>query len=313
MAVQLTNHSIAQEQDQCSGETSIKCTFPGCSSKRSFKRKYELERHMRVHTRPETFECPAVNCKYRGPKAFYRPDKLKAHVIAGHGPETLFVCPVAGCFSARTPLSRAMLAVHLRNHDYWSCKPYWGYFAALRDGDRFRTCPVENCLKKKLSPDSLQEHVLQHTEADRSAYHVKIAAAGLDYLNGCVICPIISCRVTLPDLPTFQDHFIDHIASDANHFRAWIAGPTDYRFSWSYQQCPWELGHGTRYFGENRCPTCRHITNLEQATHPFDLLKDAKDLYVCREEILQLYPSIGWHPMFDDMMPVVHRRRDRVP
>ncbi len=44
-----------------------------------------------------------ISCKHRGPKAFYQLDKLKAHVMVGHGLETEFTCPVAGCFSARTP------------------------------------------------------------------------------------------------------------------------------------------------------------------------------------------------------------------
>ncbi len=308
VVVRLTNHSIAQEQEQCSG---IKCDFPGCSSKRTFKRKYELQRHRKKHTPRETFECPAINCKYRGPKAFYRSDKLKAHVLAGHDPETLFACPVAGCFSARTPLSRAMLAVHLRNHDRWSCEPYLGYFTALADCDQFRTCPVGKCLKK-LSPYSLQEHVLQHTEAERSAHHIKIAAAGLDPLTGCVICPVISCRIRLPDLPAFQDHLIDHIALDADHFRAWKA-KTIHSYEDIHQR-PWQRWYFHERFvsevcGYSVCTPCGE----HRVTHPFDLLKDSKDLHVYREEILQLYPGIGWHPIFDDIMPVVHRRNFRVP
>ncbi|ERF75109.1 hypothetical protein EPUS_07798 [Endocarpon pusillum Z07020] len=304
--------SVAQRQDENSEELNLKCKFPGCVSKKSFKRKYELERHMQKHSRQETFDCPAVNCKYRGPKAFYRPDKLKAHVLAGHDEQTLFACPVAGCFSASRLLSRAFLSVHMRNHDLPVGK-YRGYLPALGSLDRFRTCPVEKCLKK-LSPDSLQGHVLQHTEAERAACRIKIAAAGLDHLSGCVICPIISCRITLPDLPAFQDHLIDHIALDPNHFRAW---KTSAIHSWcDLHQHPWVLLRISWWdrissFYNRDCPACG--MRRGQNTHPFDLLKDPKNLHACREEILQLYPGIGWHPIFDDVMPAVHRTTIRLP
>ncbi|KAF7504261.1 hypothetical protein GJ744_002519 [Endocarpon pusillum] len=303
---------VAQGQDENSEGPSLKCDFPGCPSKKTFRRKYELQRHMKKHTQQKRLDCPAVNCKFRGPKAFYRPDKLKAHVLAGHGEQTLFACPVAGCFSARTPLSsRAFLSVHIRNH---SLGQYGGYLPALGSLDQVRTCPVESCLKK-LSPYSLKGHVLQHTEAERAAYRIKIAAAGLDHLSGCVICPVISCRITLPDLPAFQDHLIDHIALAPNHFRAWRAKTRTTTLSTLWErdlhQRPWESRYGNLYFLQVDCPACG--LRREQNAHPFDLLKDPMNLHACREEILQLYPGIGWHPIFDDVMPAVQRRRTREP
>jgi hypothetical protein len=102
---------------------------------------------MKKHTRKETLDCPAVNCKYRGTKAFYRPDKLNAHVHAAHDKETLFACPVAGCLSARTPLSGPLLAVYIRNRDRQSYGQSVDYFNVLANYDRIRACPVGNCSK----------------------------------------------------------------------------------------------------------------------------------------------------------------------
>jgi len=129
-------------------KTGLKCTWPGCRSKAIFKRNYELQRHVKKHSRRETFSCSAVNCQFRGPKAFYRADKLKNHVSAAHDDETLFACPVSGCRSALTPLPRDLLGLHIRNYNNGHCKAYWSYFAALDFGRTARTCPMEKCTRK---------------------------------------------------------------------------------------------------------------------------------------------------------------------
>jgi hypothetical protein len=264
---------------------------------------------MKKHTRKETFDCPAVNCKYRGTKAFYRSDKLKAHVNAAHDEQTLFACPVAGCLSARAPLSGAILAVHIRNHDNGSCEPYWDYFKALEDCGGSRTCPIGSCLKK-LCRDSLQEHVLQHTEAERTAFRTEIAAAGLDHRNGYIICPVPSCQIRLPHLPAFRDHFIDHIASNPNHLRTWMDKVSSLVRGDPHPWQEWWAEGGN--FG-SVCPTCGEVTIGGRSTHQLDLLKDLKGLHGCKEQILQLYPGFGSNPIFDDVMPVVHRKTERVP
>ena len=115
--------------------TGRKYNFPGCRSKRTFKRNYELQRHMQMHEWTETFDCPAVNCKHRGPKAFYRSDKLKAYVNVAYDEHTMFARPVAGCLSARTAISRDTLALHIRNHDHGACKPYCSHSKALEKCD----------------------------------------------------------------------------------------------------------------------------------------------------------------------------------
>ncbi|KAF2644159.1 hypothetical protein P280DRAFT_546982 [Massarina eburnea CBS 473.64] len=70
----------------------FKCDFKNCKSK-PFKLVSELNRHKRVHNLDKRrYPCSAVGCSYTGTKAFYRQDKLRSHVVAGHDDETIFEC-----------------------------------------------------------------------------------------------------------------------------------------------------------------------------------------------------------------------------
>lgn len=262
-----------------------------------------------MHLRTETFNCPAVNCKYRGSKAFYRSDKLKSHMGAAHDEDTMFACPMAGCLSARTPLPRNLMAVHVCNndhdHDHSRYEQYRAYATAFEYWAKIRACPVGNCRKKVLLA-SLQEHILQHPEDERRAFRNQIALEGFDSLNGYVICPAPNCQASLPNLPAFYDHFTDHVVSDPNHFRAWKKD-----VSWSvYEECermvPWRSWREWRHY-ELACPTCGAVSKEGKITHQLDLLKDPEELRGCREQVLKLYPVFGSHPVFDDVMPVVGR------
>ncbi|KAF7504704.1 hypothetical protein GJ744_001985 [Endocarpon pusillum] len=298
-----------EEPDEASEESSLKCNFPGCRSKATFKRNYELQRHMKKHTRKETFDCPAINCKYRGTKAFYRADKLKAHVDLAHDGETLFACPVAGCLSARTPLSGAILALHIRNHDNGSCAPYWVYLKALENCGERRTCPVGNC-SKKVHQDSLHQHLLQHTQAERTAFRTEIAAMGFDAENGYVICPIPSCQIFLTHLPAFHDHLIDHISVDPNHLRTWRYEVSSLVRGDPHPWLEWRAGNE---IFDLTCSACGQRVKGKRITHQLDLLKDLEELRECREQILQHCPGFGLNPIFDDVMPVIRRKSERAP
>lgn len=67
------------------GSKPFSCTYPGCTSKKGFSRKYELQRHMKKHSRSQVFPCPVVGCRFQSQeKAFYRADKLQSHMKACH-------------------------------------------------------------------------------------------------------------------------------------------------------------------------------------------------------------------------------------
>lgn len=332
MTFSLTDHRPISEPSEAPEGSSLKCNFPACRSKTTFNREHDLRRHMDKHVPRQTFDCPAVNCKYRGRKAFYRSDKLIAHLNAGHDEETLFACPVPGCLSNSVLLSRAMLALHMRNHYLPRSYPGEKYRNALSICDENRTCPVETCSQKlvrnlpqarleRIYPSlargrvlqKIQEHVLQHSEAERIASSTEIAALGFDPLNGYVICPLPSCGMTLPDISAFRLHLIDHTVIDPNHFHDWKNEVSSFVHDAS---CPWDKWSPLYRYSSNKelelvCPTCGEVSKGsfgDSFTHQLDLLKDPKEFYGCREQILRLYPEFGSHPVFEDVMPIVHRR-----
>ncbi|OCL08970.1 hypothetical protein AOQ84DRAFT_30485 [Glonium stellatum] len=292
-----------------------RCDFPGCRSKKTFKRNYELQRHRKKHDRAETFDCPAVNCKYRGSKAFYRPDKLKAHVDAAHDENTMFACPIAGCLSARTAVSRNILALHIRNHDHGACKPYWSHFKALENCDKSRSCPVEGCTQK-LDIDSLQEHIMQHGEDERKASHIGITIGGFDPSTAFITCPFLDCQIRSQNLTAFHGHINEHTISDIDHFTAWRDGISP---RMTDNSAPWQIWVIARADSNIVCPICNTNAEFEwdslrrSVSHQLSLLKPPKELYQYREQILSLYPDFSTHPVFDDVMPAIHRKTERVP
>ncbi|KAB2581084.1 C2H2 type master regulator of conidiophore development brlA [Lasiodiplodia theobromae] len=62
----------------------FQCSYPGCNSK-GFSRKYELQRHMKKHSRSQLFLCPVAGCHFQQlANAFYRHDKLGCHMRFCH-------------------------------------------------------------------------------------------------------------------------------------------------------------------------------------------------------------------------------------
>lgn len=98
-----------------SPDTRLKCEHPGCTSKRRFTRKYELQRHMKKHAPPVAYPCPVIGCSYQGARSFYRSEKLKVHLRMSHTEEALCKCPIQGCSSAQLPLG--LMYYHAKFHD----------------------------------------------------------------------------------------------------------------------------------------------------------------------------------------------------
>jgi len=71
----------------------------------TFKRKYELDRHVRdMHPAENTrvMSCPAINCnKFK----FVRKDKLKSHINKSHS-GAKFECPVPACLQGNLAFLR---------------------------------------------------------------------------------------------------------------------------------------------------------------------------------------------------------------
>lgn len=60
------------------------CLEPNCN--RAYKRVSDLKRHRKTHqTGAKDYDCPVTGCIRKGPKGFWRSDKLRDHLLAKHG------------------------------------------------------------------------------------------------------------------------------------------------------------------------------------------------------------------------------------
>ncbi|KAF2195017.1 hypothetical protein K469DRAFT_698584 [Zopfia rhizophila CBS 207.26] len=195
---------------------SFNCTFPGCPSK-SFNRHYELERHMRKHNPHATYECTAIGCNRIGNKGFYRGDKLKDHVLAGHDTDSIFTCPVPSCtFEDGNPvaLTKDLMIVHAESHQPYHRTVTENIGAQLLAFTRIesqRCCPIPRCPyrlnARKHSLDEIQKHLVsKHDSAARSKFKELMAKSGYDALTGHVVCPI--CTGGFPTHLEFYQHII---------------------------------------------------------------------------------------------------------
>ncbi|ORY17162.1 hypothetical protein BCR34DRAFT_62348 [Clohesyomyces aquaticus] len=176
----------------------LRCSHAGCKYKGTFKRAYELKRHMKLHTQPRKYPCPVLNCEY----TTSRDDKFQAHIKKGHHedeltepPHSLWGCPESlplGLvkFSARNTLKREALPVL----EILSKLPY----------DE-RLCPVHKCNDcVKLS--EMQKHLQSHSTMERRESLEAIRHGGYDAFNFNIICPI--CHQHSANHEAFQHHFI---------------------------------------------------------------------------------------------------------
>ena len=293
----------------CSAESSetpsgdgLKCSFPGCRSKRTFNRKYELNRHAKIHTPQQKFDCPAINCKYVGTKAFYRVDKFRDHMDSAHNQDTLYLCTQDGCSLALVPMKLLILVAHIGKHIVswrsllWHCRE-----ALLRHC--YCRCPVKGCSKLFSHSYLLRAHILEHDEGDRQASSVELAARGFDFADGSLICPVSDCQIRVPTLIEFEMHFIDHLFSDPDHYRTWMIdafGNVPFCKQWG-KKIPFQPGT----LGAVTCSSCnKTIDQADVSSHHLQLLKDPEELRGCREQVLRMYPDFDSHPVFDDLKPI---------
>jgi hypothetical protein len=121
------------------GRPTFNCDFKGCKA-RPFKRVAELNRHKSVHDpNKHSYPCLAIDCCRVGKKAFYRQDKLKAHILAGHDSETVFVCGVkiSETETCGMRTTRDLMAIH---HSWGPTGVFWDLSL-----ESIRTCPIPKC------------------------------------------------------------------------------------------------------------------------------------------------------------------------
>lgn len=287
----------------------MKCTFLGCSSKGTFARRHNLNRHMKKHERKQVFPCPAVNCKFRGEKAFYRIDKLVAHIETGHHDEDVFSCPIAGCSPASGPMNLRLFNLHIFNHNCESFGSLKGPSAQFRSlshcfAERRQefSCPIKNCSKSP-SLGSFRDHILRHSEGERADFQSTVARYGFDSITGNHICPLDECKMQFPDPETLHYHLTQHL-------RGWTTGTA---FDNEHAICPttkqdrWE--GNTKSFNIWRAddPRCSCRPAMQWWATP----QLRQELRSCCERLIYSFPCLYFTSIFDDFMPTIHRFAQR--
>ena len=284
----------------------LKCDFPGCHSRATFKRKYELQRHMKKHERKETYPCPAIDCDRKGSRSFYRVDKLAHHLRTGHGDNDSYVCPLSGCLTH--PMSLDEIKLHARSHRWY----YNSVVETLRSiPARQRQCMLKNCLKK-LDIMEMQSHLLDHTMDERLKEAAVIQQMGYDAETVKVNCPL--CNILLGNHGGFAAHLQSvHLTTDSAHLAKFRESVANIISEYGYQRdviwYPWMVEYGCDTVKSMVCPTCGQpaSTQVDRIDHHLQLLPDQNGVRPYRWDILRLCPRFGAHPVFDDVKAVVLR------
>jgi len=163
----------AKGSTQHSGGKSLTCDHAGCSYVGTFRRQWELQRHIAAkHTTEKPFWCPVIGCiKGKGAPAFARPDKLTTHMRTVHrDKDAQAICPAATC--PDTALGLDVLGVHIKLQHLGS-KPggvVGGLFRAITNATStdHRHCPLWFC-KARVHLEDFPSHLLNHTSGELGA------------------------------------------------------------------------------------------------------------------------------------------------
>lgn len=285
----------------------LKCDFPGCHSRATFKRKYELQRHMKKHERKETYPCPAIDCDRKGSRSFYRADKLAHHLRTGHGDNDSYLCPLARCLTH--PMSFDEIKLHARNH-HWRCNSVVVNILRRILGSQ-RQCMLKNCLKR-LDILKMQSHLLDHTMNERLEEIAVIQQMGYDAETVKVICPL--CELLLHNHGEFATHLQSvHLTTDSAHLAKFQESVANFTSNYGLPRdiiwYPWKVWYDYDTVESMVCPTCGQPAStrrpVDRIDHHLQLLPDQNEVRPYRWDILRLCPNFGTHPVFDDVRPPI--------
>ena len=321
---------------------SLKCEHPGCSYDGTFRRHYELERHIRVrHDNKAQFQCPVMGC-FKGSRrtTFFRADKLTSHLRHIHGQEILYNCVEPGCDLKN--LEGDLMFVHLQGHLQSPPSQVGKQTRAVLNAlsPAIRECPVWDC-RAKVSLQGLSSHLLRHEQSKITVLCEELII--MNYLctrSGCshehaslsgqaclcpvtavlVVCPL--CRLQCLDHQGFYMHMMEvHMLRTAQHFHTWTAHVLQMLVVSGYElqsssleqdpACVWKAWRFTLLSLDTvnlnlRCPACDIVEVVEDGRpvmHHLSMLANHKTLSHHRRQILALFPDFGSHPVFEDIFP----------
>ncbi|KAF2489797.1 hypothetical protein BU16DRAFT_164602 [Lophium mytilinum] len=303
----------------------FRCEHPGCGSGRTFKRKYELQRHMKKHTGKRMFSCPVELCDKTGSGAFYRLDKLTNHLKTAHTDDDRWQCYESGCQAGT--MSFDLAKVHMDRHDRTMPKYLDNRTRAfLNAQNTSRQCLFGNC-EKWLPIGEMQEHLRGHTGKERLEQISVLKRMGYDARACDVLCPVCSSKSV--DHEAFALHMESHGAKGNEHaiaFSSYMKSilpegrmPDLPRDSWKV----WSISRNTspdlvRVLEHAICPVCssrigklvterRAKDSFFYVDHYLKALEDCSEIRQVRREILRVYPEFKAHPVFYDIKPIKYQ------
>ncbi|KAL1632379.1 hypothetical protein SLS56_003621 [Neofusicoccum ribis] len=300
--------------------TRLKCEHPGCTSKRRFTRKYELQRHMKKHAPPVAYPRPVIGCAYQGARSFYRSDKLKVHLRMSHTEEALCKCPVQGFPSVQLPLD--LIYYHADFHHQGDHKTIPVLSQYQKNGSkRVARCPIgnSNACGKWIATTQMPSHLLSHSEEDRLKFRTDTLQAGYDSITGQLTCSI--CLQPFSDPEEFARHIhLRHLLEPGSEGAEHVSKlynilvkhlDRNRRLTrtdlWNFPSDVLRNEHLDCLFcglviNESYPQSWLHYAHTDHIRDHMKIHKeDITEVIQHRRQILKHYPDFSKHPIFDDL------------
>lgn len=181
------------------------CEVEGCDAG-PYASKGTLDRHARKHFETARWFCPGQDCKM----TFTRGDKLRDHMLDGHGHEDDFACPNIGCGEIFT---RDLLVIHVDSNYIWPRTSPTNH--VIRTFDSWRKCPMPRCKyrqssgprRSEVNLSSLQKHHLEHHDMQgRRNFAGTLASRGFQFETCAFLCPLCSSNNMYATHAEVRDH-----------------------------------------------------------------------------------------------------------
>ena len=332
------NSAFTDTRSVPQSNSAVKCPH-NCDHKGTFKRDYELNRHIRTQHGNTVYKCPFSGCYRKAiPTTFKRPDKLTAHIRTVHmrtHHESELRCPMDAC--AARPMTFDLLAVHMAQTHSTEYTPNEDpLFNAIQNAGplKYRKCPIWHCrwschgarnatapvalvrhLVTAHSPSELDRHcedllsenlVLVQTDqaiatSQRSVSSiVEHSAAAVGVIH--LRCPICLSLLETHDAAVSHidiEHFIK--SEHKKHFLLWREHIQVSRSSYRSYFSPYK-SWPNYYNTPGKCPVCHHIGNRDDDfDHHLTMLAEPESIKPFRRQLLKLDSAFSRHPVWNDL------------